>query len=252
MNGDRQIKARLPNDEELELLTDYIGGYMSGSEAEAFENRMREDDEFFFRMAPMLDAWYLGKQTVGPIPTDEELDRELAGRSVIPIASRRKWRIVPIATLLAALAAEIVVFIVQIGPGSVTTMSPTFAKAPTLQVDTARTRTIEHSEPKLTQSAIVASRSVDTTAIVVVASNVDSTNAERAISELNNAPHAHAGATRIEIPPVPPRAHPITAPYRVIAQARAPVDTSKLATPNLGSGLMPRVWAFFRWLRRGK
>src|SRR5689334_7605822 len=51
-------EPRLATDEELAILTDYVGGFMTAAEEEAFERRLEEDSAFFLRVAPILDVWY--------------------------------------------------------------------------------------------------------------------------------------------------------------------------------------------------
>ena len=58
MNADLYIEAGLPSDEELERITDYVGHYMTRAERDAFEAQLQDDDAFFYRVAPVIDAWY--------------------------------------------------------------------------------------------------------------------------------------------------------------------------------------------------
>src|SRR5438552_2060072 len=45
------------SEEELELLTSYVGGCLTTDKEEAFDDRMADDDAFFERMAPMVKMW---------------------------------------------------------------------------------------------------------------------------------------------------------------------------------------------------
>jgi hypothetical protein len=58
MTTDLYIEAGLPSDEELERITDYVGHFMTPAERTAFDTQLQDDDAFFYRVAPVIDAWY--------------------------------------------------------------------------------------------------------------------------------------------------------------------------------------------------
>jgi hypothetical protein len=98
--------AQLPDDHELELLTDYVGGFMSDEQVEEFENRLMRDEDFFSRMEPFLDEWY----APGVLPAEIEIAQRLGaerGTRVIPLGRRlgRYRRHVIGAVTIAAAAA---------------------------------------------------------------------------------------------------------------------------------------------------
>ena len=127
MSTDVYIEAGLPNDEEVELLADYIGGYMIATEVETFETRMEQDEAFFFRMAPMLDAWYLGKRPRLTIVT-RAADRHDADERILPIAPLRGARTMGVAGLLTAAAA--VFAVVQFASREPVQVAPGLAQLP--------------------------------------------------------------------------------------------------------------------------
>jgi hypothetical protein len=124
MKTDPYIEAGLPSDEELEVLTDYIGGYMTAADVEVFEKRMVEDEAFFFRVAPVLDAWYMGRPAQVELVRDEKTER--VPRITVP----RSWRRNVVA--FASLAAAVTLFFVARPRARVEpTLPPTVATVPT-------------------------------------------------------------------------------------------------------------------------
>jgi hypothetical protein len=114
------VETDLPNDQELERLTRYVGGYMSPEEVELFDRRLEEDREFFYRMAPMLDAWY-----AEPLPIELEVLAELDARERQEAAAirpmlvsqpvrRTRWRPL-VGWGGVALAAEVLLTFVRVG-----------------------------------------------------------------------------------------------------------------------------------------
>jgi hypothetical protein len=73
MTTDINASGTLPTDDEMDLLTDYLGGYLSEEDHQGFERRLEEDEDFFYRMAPMLDFWY----SPDVLPAEMETLREL-------------------------------------------------------------------------------------------------------------------------------------------------------------------------------
>ena len=59
MTTNMTIDIGAPSDAELEQLAVYISGYMTRAERDAFEARVVEDEAFFLRVTPVLDAWYM-------------------------------------------------------------------------------------------------------------------------------------------------------------------------------------------------
>jgi hypothetical protein len=108
MTTDINATGTLPTDDEMDLLTDYLGGYLSEEDRQGFERRLEEDEDFFYRMAPMLDFWY----SPDVLPAEMETLRELrAGRPALEPATHsgfgraaawwhRQW--VQLGTLAAA------------------------------------------------------------------------------------------------------------------------------------------------------
>src|SRR3954464_2730373 len=94
----KDSEPELPNDGDIELLVGYVGRFMTDAEAEAFEARLVDDEEFFDRVSPMLDAWY----TPGPTLTGVETARRMVKEGRLPATShRQRW---PVRLGLAAAA----------------------------------------------------------------------------------------------------------------------------------------------------
>jgi hypothetical protein len=84
MTTDINASGTLPTDDEMDLLTDYLGGYLSEEDRQGFDRRLEEDEDFFYRMAPMLDFWY----SPDVLPAEMETLRELrAGRPALEPAT---------------------------------------------------------------------------------------------------------------------------------------------------------------------
>ncbi len=202
MKTDRYIKVGLPSDDELDLLTDYIGGLMTTAEVEAFKRRMEEDDEFFFRVAPVVDGWYSPDSlSIGTV-TLAELERREAEERRHAVVSRphraRRWRrpfmaVAGVGSLVVA--AEVLFVIVQAGLRVGPTVAPMVAHvadpkpspAPvhagplspnvTNVQRTAPKRTTPREHPQVTQVAAVTPKTIDTAAqraTVAAVANTDS------------------------------------------------------------------------------
>jgi hypothetical protein len=78
--------STLPSDKELRQLTKYICGSMSDTDAQAFDDRLADDDAFFDRIAPMLKIWYAPPPSV--IKAGEELKARLGDK--YPVLDRRR------------------------------------------------------------------------------------------------------------------------------------------------------------------
>jgi hypothetical protein len=66
----------LPDDQELMLITDYLCRNLSSEQVEGFEERLAEDEAFFDRVSPFLDAWCAPGLTPTEIATREEMRAE--------------------------------------------------------------------------------------------------------------------------------------------------------------------------------
>jgi hypothetical protein len=105
--------ARLADDSELELLSEYCGGSMTEEQMQAFERRLAEDEAFFDRVAPFLKIWYSRKPLVTVVSAPQHLPAvatvEHAGA---PAPRRTVWRRPQtygrLATLVAAAAVAFV------------------------------------------------------------------------------------------------------------------------------------------------
>jgi hypothetical protein len=87
MTSDSYIESTLPSDEELQELTDYVGGFMSEGEEKAFDARLARDDAFFERISPMLKIWYSLPPSV--IEAGEQLKVRLAEEQTRLVDTRR-------------------------------------------------------------------------------------------------------------------------------------------------------------------
>src|SRR5258708_5519922 len=116
MTTDINPSGTLPTDDEMDLLTDYLGGCLSEEGRQRFDRRLEEAEEFFYRLAPLPGFWY----SPDMLPAERETLRELR-------ASRPALEPAPHSGLgraaawwhrqrgqLAILAAAIVVFAVTI------------------------------------------------------------------------------------------------------------------------------------------
>jgi hypothetical protein len=95
------MEPNLPNDAELERLTNYVGGFMSDAEMAAFDEQLASDEDFYHRMAPMLKAWY----TRTPAPSIMQAGVRIKEREVEQkrhAVSRRRVRFVSFGGLAAA------------------------------------------------------------------------------------------------------------------------------------------------------
>ena len=104
-------RRRMPDDNELMLLTEYVGGFMSDAEVERFEQRLVDDMDFFDRMEPFLDAWY----APGILPTEVEIAKRLeialpvrAVRVAPPVVRYRRY-------VIFAAAAGLAIMMIPVG-----------------------------------------------------------------------------------------------------------------------------------------
>jgi hypothetical protein len=82
---------------ESRLLSEYLMGQLSEEEEEIFESELAEDAQFFARMKPMIDFWYLSE----PLPVEVEALARVDRRRVFR-ASLRKWGFMVAGLLLTA------------------------------------------------------------------------------------------------------------------------------------------------------
>jgi anti-sigma factor RsiW len=107
-------EADLLTEEELELLTNYVGGCMSPEEEEAFDDRMAQDDAFFDKIAPMVKIWYSPPPSV--IAAGEQAKVEYSERKARASARRLagwNWRrhvAIAVGSLSAAASVIFAVF----------------------------------------------------------------------------------------------------------------------------------------------
>jgi hypothetical protein len=133
MKPDITYDIDLPNDEELERLTRYVGGYMTDAEVELFDRQLENDQEFFYRMAPMLDAWYSPDPLPIEIETLEGLEQKEADERRRVGQSHRggtpRWRRPFMAFATIAAAAEVLFVIAQGGSRAAPEMARMVAHA---------------------------------------------------------------------------------------------------------------------------
>jgi len=82
---DPRLRADDADDAELSLITDYVGGFMSEAETKAFEAQMEDDEGFFYRVAPLLDFWFMKE----PLPIETETAKQIHEEA----AARRRYRV---------------------------------------------------------------------------------------------------------------------------------------------------------------
>lgn len=59
MNAPFQMLPReVATDEDLELVTLYLGGFMTEAQEADFDERLATDEPFFMRVSPYIKAWY--------------------------------------------------------------------------------------------------------------------------------------------------------------------------------------------------
>jgi hypothetical protein len=78
------MEPNLPDDEELDRFTNYVGGFMTEADMAAFDEQLASDEAFYHRMAPMLKAWY----TPTPAPSIMQ-----AGARIKQRRTRVRWHI---------------------------------------------------------------------------------------------------------------------------------------------------------------
>ena len=52
------ISPRYATDAEVAYVSRYVGGFMDDAEEREFERKLGEDEGFFYRVGPLLKAWY--------------------------------------------------------------------------------------------------------------------------------------------------------------------------------------------------
>jgi hypothetical protein len=87
MRAGSYIESTLPSDDELQQFTNYVSGYLSEAEEQAFDDRLADDDAFFDRMAPMFKVWYAPPPSV--IEAGEQLKVRLAEQQGRVVDTRR-------------------------------------------------------------------------------------------------------------------------------------------------------------------
>jgi hypothetical protein len=101
--------ATPPNDRELSEFVEYVGGLMTDAAAEAFEDRLVEDEGFYHRMGPLLKAWASSE----PVRFEAEIGTMFVRERAI--APSRRWTM-----SVGRLAAAAAVVLGVIGTGVVT------------------------------------------------------------------------------------------------------------------------------------
>jgi hypothetical protein len=200
---------QLPDDQELERLTEYVGGFMTDAEAEQFEERLMDDEDFFERMEPLLDEWY----APGVLPIELEIAQRLeadSGSRVVRLRRRLTGYRVHAAAI--AIAAALVFAVIQARHGTVVappthvahTVAPSDtpagarAPAPSAKQPSPRRRTSGHTR--------VASRAPVVVAIPgeTIADRAVADSAMRAAGAMPSAQSTRQGAViRSEIAPIP-------------------------------------------------
>lgn len=115
MNTHMEVEHRQPDDQEMELIAQYLSHEMTPAEEQRFERNLGDDGEFFDRAMPILNAWCVA----GELVTEPVIEP-------IPLHVRkfaRSWT-ARAGGLLAA--AAIVVMMVMQRVGSVSAPPPIF------------------------------------------------------------------------------------------------------------------------------
>ena len=105
--------AHLPLDRidpDIVLVTDYLAGELSAERVRALEERLVEDEQFFDKVWPMLDAWNLPRDVTGQESGTTLGDaREQAARPPRQRLRQRPWTSFGGVAAVAAAAAVVVV-----------------------------------------------------------------------------------------------------------------------------------------------
>jgi hypothetical protein len=107
MSSITYIDPTLPNDEELELITRYLGGALTQEEEDAFDDRMMRDDAFLEKALPIMKVWY------APPPSVIAAGEALKARLVVQRQRREHRRRIAWAAAIIAvpIAAAILVML---------------------------------------------------------------------------------------------------------------------------------------------
>lgn len=269
MTSDSYIESTLPSDEELQELTDYVGGFMSEGEEKAFDARLARDDAFFERISPMLKIWYSLPPSV--IEAGEQLRVRLAEEQRPVVESRQPVKLWVRHTVLVrggwAVAAS-VIFGALLQLSMHQEISPMLAKGPSAAKPVngatpaaqAPTGTVVAVEPRHGHAATQPKQ------IVVLTPLPIDTATERAVAVLAAAPLPDAAVTGssvqvgampaspfIAVPPLP-REVAMLDTSRVASPATpTKVDTTRIdaqGTQVTKRGPVTRSSGLFNWLRR--
>jgi hypothetical protein len=256
----------LADDDELTLLTAYLTLAMSDDETEAFEDRLRDDEAFFHRVAPFIKLWYSRAPGYGAAQTEQrirapqvaspvafELSTTDDARPVTPIGPRitlshARSRIAPfrrhVIAVATALAAGLVFLFTRDGrqppPSATSTMArlPADSQLIAPATDGRPDRTASHKQ--------VVQRTEATT---VVAAEVPAVPMVPQVSAdsvlLADSLHPFASATRLSVDSiVVPHAVPMT--VAVIHKHRTYTNHVKTTVQAIGE----KIRSILRGVRR--
>ena len=191
-----ESQTDLPDDEELMRITKYVSGSMTEAQADTFEEQLADDEEFFERVSPLLDAWY----APGLTPTEIETAKRMQAEGRLP-GSRRRPRYE--VYLAMALAASITIVMIQ----QLRTDAGTPAKPGAPGRINMAQNPLPATKPTTPARVVIAPRPSRAPAPIVVAES----EAERALA-----------ASALEKPIAAPSATVVTAPDVVVPDAVLP------------------------------
>lgn len=249
MTTDINASGSLPTDDEMDLLTDYLGGCLSEEDHQAFDRRLEEDEEFFYRMAPLLDFWY----SPDMLPAEMETLRELrADRPAVEPAAHsgfgraaawwhRQW--VQLGTLAAASVVLVGTLISALSSPQVMPMTATLAIHRPAVTPHQAVAVAVVPKPATHGRRIVAQRTVSEPQIS------DRAIEDALVASITRAlPEARSAAVGA-VPGADAQAMPITA---VVVSSQLPDGTAQnaeerardLAAPKVpsGAGVVSRSW----------
>ena len=241
------VEPDLPNDEELERLTDYLGGFMTEADEAAFDEQLASDEAFYHRMAPMLKVWYVRTLPPSIMQAGVRINERRAEEHRLAV-QRRRARTIRLASFAAA--ASVIFGMVQTGVVQVALRGGSEAATTLAQKTPPATRhktTIASTppatpKPRPERKAAVVARPKEVAVTEVVPEAVplvvpinDSTS-DRVIAEIGEKPVNDPAFARISIDPLGPTAEPLT-PVRQTAR----VDTAWLDPQRLGKATAPGV-----------
>ena len=259
MTTDITPSGTLPTDDEMELLTDYLGGYMSPDDRQDFDRRLEEDEEFFYRMAPMLDFWYSPDVLPAEMETLGELRAARAAREPVTprgfgrVAAWWQRRGLQFGTLAAASVLFVATLIRALSSPQVVPMMATHVNPRAADTAHHAVAVAVRPKPSIRRRSIAARPPVMDPQIAKRAAE-EAAIEDALVASITRAPLEAQSAAAGALPATAAQARPITA---VEIPSEPPDSTAQnaeerardLAAPKVTSGAGAVSGGFWHWFK---